>query len=225
MSPAASGADGRAGHEYQFGAALPLGGVRAGTSLLVEGSGVDGTGPLLDRLLTSGRTPGEAAVLVSTDGPAAAAARRLGGTANAGLVCCSAGAEEEVGDGLVAASVGSPADLTGIGIQFSKVADDVAVGGGSLRVGLDSISTLLMYAEDPRSVFRFVHAFTGRVTAMDALGLFVVDPEAHDERTVAMVRGPFDGRIQVRAGERGPELRVTGLAGQPDGWQPFRIED
>ena len=225
MSPAASGADGRAGHEYQFGAALPLRGVRDGTNLLVEGAGADGTGALIDQLLISGRAPGEAAVLASTDGPAAAAARRLEGAANAGVVCCNAGAEEDVGDGLVAASVGSPADLTGIGIQFSKVADAVDVGGGSLRVGVDSVSTLLMYAEDPRSAFRFVHAFTGRVAAMDALGLFVVDPEAHDERTLAMLRGPFDGRIRVRVGDRGPELRVSGLAGQPDGWQPFRIED
>lgn len=225
MSPAASGADGRAGHEYQFGAALPLGGIRAGTNLLVEGSSVDGAGALVDQLLTSGRTPGEAGVLVSTDGPGAAAVRRLEGAANVGVVCCGAGSDEVVGDGFVATSVGSPADLTGIGIQFSKVADAVGVGGGSLRVGVDSISTLLMYAEDPRSVFRFVHALTGRVTAMDALGLFVVDPEAHDERTLAMVRGPFDGRIRVRAGERSPELRVTGLAGQPDGWQPFDVED
>ena len=44
-------------------------------------------------------------------------------------------------------------------------------------------------------------------------------------RTLGMLRGPFDGRIRVRTGEAGPELRVTGLPVQPEGWQPFRIGD
>ena len=225
MTPAASGADGMADRQFQFGAGLPVGAVRGGTNVLIEGAGVDGTGALLDRMLTSGRTPGEAAVLVSTDGSPSSSRRRFDDTANLGLVCCGTGADESVGDGITVSSVGSPGDLTGIGIQFSKVADAVSVGGGSVRVGLDSLSTLLMYVEDPRSVFRFVHAFTGRVAAKGALGLFVVDPGAHDERTLSMLRGPFDGRIQVRTGDHGPELRVTGLAGQPNGWERFRLAD
>lgn len=223
MTSATPGTDGRTDRQYQFDAALPVGAVDAGTNVLVEGSGVDGAGDLLDRLLTSGRAPGEAAVLVSTDGSTGAAGRRVGDAANVGLVCCGSGPDEPV-DGVPASSVGSPGDLTGIGIQFSKVADAVTVGGG-VRVAVDSISTLLLYVEDPRSVFRFVHAFTGRIAALGALGLFAVDPEAHDDRTLAMVRGAFDGRVRVRTGDRGPELLVTGLPGQPAGWQPFRLED
>jgi len=45
-------------------ARVSVGAVDAETNVLVEGSGVDGAGDLLDRLLPSGRTPGEAAVLV-----------------------------------------------------------------------------------------------------------------------------------------------------------------
>ncbi|MEF8840550.1 MAG: hypothetical protein V5A62_02835 [Haloarculaceae archaeon] len=224
MTSATSGTDGRTDRQYQFDAALPVGAVSAGTSVLVEGTGVDGAGDLLDRMLTSGGTPGEAAVLVSTDGTVGSTARRLHGAANVGLVCCGSGSDD-AGDGITASSVGSPGDLTGIGIRFSKVAEAVSVDGGGLRVGVDSVSTLLMYVEDPRSVFRFVHAFTGRIAALDALGLFVVDPGAHDDRTLAMIRGPFDGRIRVRTGERGPELRVSGLADQTEGWQRFRLED
>lgn len=225
MSPATSGADGMGDRRFQFGADLPIGSIPAGANVLVEGTSVDGTGDLLDRMLTSGRAPGEAAVLVSTDGSTASAGRRFEGAQNVGVVCCGAGPDDGTGEGLAASSVASPGDLTGIGIQFSKVTDAVSVGGGSVRVGVDSVSTLLVYVEDPRSVFRFLHAFTGRVAAMGALGLFAIDPAAHDDRTLAMVRGPFDGRVRVRTGDRGPELRVSGLAGQPDGWERFRLED
>lgn len=225
ITSATSGTDDRTRRQYRFGAELPVGAVPAGTSLLVEGTGVDGTDDLLDRMLTAGRTPDEAAVLVSTDGSVESTERRFHGTGNVGLVCCRSAAGGNAGaDGITASSVRSPGDLTGIGIQFSKVADAVSVGRG-VRVGLDSVSTLLMYVEDPRSVFRFVHAFTGRITAMDAIGLFVVDPGAHDDRTLAMVRGPFDGLIRVRTGDGDPELRVTGLADQPEGWQRFRLAD
>lgn len=221
----ASEGDGRGDRRYQFGAEVPVGAVPAGTSLLLEGAGMDGVGDLLDRMLTAGRTPGEGAVLVSTDGSVGSTGRRFRDAANVGLVCCGGGSKGDAADGIVASSVGSPGDLTGIGIQFSKVADAVSVDGAGLRVGVDSLSTLLMYVEDPRSVFRFVHAFTGRIAAMDALGLFVLDPGVHDDRTTAMIRGPFDGRIQVRTGERGPELRVPGRTGGPDGWQRLRLAD
>ena len=66
-------------------------------------------------------------------------------------------------------------------------------------------------------MFRFVHAFTGRIAALGALGSFAVDPEAHDDLTLAMVRGAFDGRVRVRTGDRGPELLVTGCPVSPRG--------
>ncbi|PSQ09077.1 hypothetical protein BRC93_13855 [Halobacteriales archaeon QS_5_70_15] len=223
MTPTTSGRGGRTEHSFQFGSALPIGPVRAGTNVLIEGAGADGTDRLLDRILVSERGPGEAAVLVSTEEPGPSTRHRLRGADNVGLVSC--GAEiDDVPDGVTASRVGSPGDLTGIGIRFSKIAEAVS-GGGGIRVGVDSLSTLLMYVEDPRSVFRFVHAFAGRIAAVDGLGLFVVDPGIHDDRTLAMLRGPFDSRIQVRTGEHGPELRVSGLAGQGAGWQSFRLEE
>lgn len=226
MTSVTPGADGRAGYEYQFDADVPLRPVPAGTNVLIEGSDIVGANALLSRMLTSGWSPGETAVLVSTEGTPGSFGRRSDDGRNVGLVSCGALPDDVAADsGVVASSVANPGDLTGLGIQFSKVADAVSVSGGSIRVGVDSISTLTMYATDPRAAFRFVHAFTGRVTAMDALGLFTVDPSVHDERTLGMIRGPFDGIVQLRAGETGPEFRVTGLPGQSEGWQPYRLEE
>lgn len=226
MTSVTPGADERTGYEYQFDAGVPLRPIPTGTNVLIEGSAVDGAGVLLSRMLTSGWTPGEAAVLVSTEGTTGSFGRRFDDEKNVGLVTCGPVPDDVVADGgIVASSVANPGDLTGLGIQFSKVADAVSVSGGSLRVGVESISTILMYATDPRAAFRFVHAFTGRVTTMDALGLFTVDPGVHDDRTLGMIRGPFDAIVQLRAGETGPELRVTGLPGQPEGWQPYRLEE
>ncbi|WP_336136470.1 DUF7504 family protein [Natronomonas amylolytica] len=111
-----------------------------------------------------------------------------------------------------AADVGSPADLTGISMplsEFMKRADSPAIG-------FDSVSTLLYYTEEA-AVFRFLSVLTAHLRRNDGLGLFVLTPEAHDERTVRTLAQVFDGRIELDEG--GDRVRV-GAPDAPDGWQP-----
>ncbi len=92
--------------------------------------------------------------------------------------------------------VATPADLTGIGIEvarwFTRFEQDDATAG--VRFGVDSLSSMLMYADLAR-VFRFVHVLTNRVRQADGLSLFGFNPGSRDEKTVNTQL--FDGQLVV----------------------------
>jgi hypothetical protein len=203
---------------------LPLAPVRAGRTLLVEGATVDGVGAFVHRATDPG--DGEGAILVGTN----ATGRRLLDTRrNAGseadgpvyVVDCVSQQQGTTVDEPTVEGVSSPADLTGIGIRISGfyrrlAAEDIE----RVRVGLLSVSTLLMYA-DLRRVSRFVHVLTGRVASTDGVGLLALDSSAHEDQTVGTIRQLCDGRVEVRSGDEGREVRIRGLRDQPEGWTPM----
>jgi len=115
----------------------------------------------------------------------------------------------------------SAGDLTGIGIHASEFMrryhrrDDVSGVG----VGLHTLSTMLMYA-DLRRVYQFVHVLTGRVEAAGFVGGVVVDTPVADQ-SLDILKQPFDGFVEVRDDDDGPELRVRGVDVGPRSWTPF----
>lgn len=100
--------------------------------------------------------------------------------------------------------VTAPADLSGTGIALTNALADLEPLGPT-AVCFDSVTALLQYAE-VQSVFRFLHAVTGRVSNTDAVAHYHLDPAAHDDQTVATVRTLFDAVAQADA--RG-DLTVT----------------
>jgi len=89
------------------------------------------------------------------------------------------------------AVVSSPGDLTGLGIKLSQCLSAWDGQGAETTIRFDSLTTLLQFAELKRA-FRFVHVLTGRITSAGAVGYFHFDPSAHDEQTLATLRGLFD---------------------------------
>lgn len=203
---------------------LPLSPIAPATNVLVAGPALSGTQALFQRLVTPAADEG--ALVVSTGTTADKLFERFTDTAGRidhqrfGVVdCLSRRQGLDVGQPNVR-TVASPRDLTGIGIELTELYEalferDVR----QVRTGLDSISTLLMYT-DLETLFRFLHVFTGRISTADGLGVFVVDPESHDEQATRTINQLFDCRIDVR-NDGEPELRVLGLADQPTEWTPF----
>lgn len=205
---------------------LPLAPVRAGRTVLVEGTTIDGVGDFL--LRATDPADGEGAILVSTNtaGRRLLDDRRDAGceTASDGRVrvvdCVSLQQGADVDESAVK-GVSSPADLTGIGMRTTGFYRGLGEAGiERVRVGLLSVSTLLMYA-DLRRVSRFVHVLTGRIAATDGLGMLALDRGAHEEQTVSTIQQLCDGRVEVRTGDGGREVRVGGLPDQPEGWSPL----
>lgn len=203
---------------------LPIAPVRAGTTLLVRGEGLAG----VDTTVLRGVTPvdgSEGSLAVSTVDTGEAlledwADAGLPDGAAAFVVDCVSRQQGRTPTDRRVAVASAPSDLTGIGMRTAECYEalfDAEVERA--RVGLLSISTLLLYADLGR-VFRFVHTLDGRVGATDGLGLFAIDAGAHDERVLETFGQICDGTVEVRNGADGPECRVRGLDGQAPEWQP-----
>lgn len=133
-----------------------------------------------------------------------------------GVVDCTPSDVDE--DGPVV-DVGSPGDLTGVSMPVSRFLE----GAGDPVVLLDSISSILQYAEE-EPAFRFLSVLTSNVAGAGGVGLYTFDEGAHTEMTYRTFAQLFDGRVELRGrtdetGRGGAtEVRVRGVAGAPDGW-------
>lgn len=214
---------------YSMDGALPGGileEVEPGTNLLVSGPGMSGKRSLMLQLLASGAAEGEGAMVVTTREPAdtiRSEYRSATSRQDAPIWVIDAVESGATPTADRVSSVSSPGDLTGIGIEFSEFARDaVNQGVDRIRVGFDSLSPLLMYSDLQRA-FRFLHVFTSQIQTRDWVGVFVIDPDAHEDRAVNTVRQLFDGMIELRlAGDDGHrEVRVRGLAAGPSEWTPL----
>jgi hypothetical protein len=178
------------------------------------------------RYVARGLADGEGCVVVTTDRSAADVAERLreagvAATDRVGVV--DATGQAPTAD-LPVETVGSPADLTGIGIGVSKLLEQLHDAGvDGYRVLLDSLSTLLVYAEFER-VYQFVHTLTGRIGDVDGRSLTLLSSDT-DGGALGRLQGLFDGVLELREGDDGAEYRVRGGAADGDaGWQPIALE-
>jgi len=200
---------------------LPIDPIPAGTNLLVTGAPHGRTQDLLYELLAGGEDEGMLFVTTDDDGVTVAKTyEELGHTFDPGRMCLiDASQHSKDTEGAPIRHVASPSDLTGIGMEFSSLYESLRGSGLSqIRVGLSSISTLLVYAEDFRAVYRFLHTITSRIRTADGLGVFGVDPDAVEDEAFATIAQTFDARLDVREDEDGPEVRIHGLDDQPTGW-------
>jgi len=176
-----------------------------GTSLLVSGSSMDVQERIYDLLSEAGETD-ETTILISTDRGAPEVVRSLRerdafDAGRVGFIDCTGREGPEEVAGAPVRRLGSPGDLTGMSLEFAKLVDrfDDAGAGDRIRVGLVSISTLLMYT-DVRTAFRFLHVFTSRIRSGGLFGIFAMDPGMHDQQTVNTIRAVFDCEARIADG-------------------------
>jgi len=202
--------------------------VDSGSSILISGPSLTQKPQLTLQLQARGARDGHGALCVTTRDPAVDVAERyrelLGGADQHRWFIDAAGTSEagsKSGNAPIR-YIASPDDLTGIGIEFSDVAEAAEQSTTrGLRVGFDSLSMLLQYTDLQRS-FRFLHVFTSQISARDWLGLFTLDPEAHDEQAVSTIKQLFDGVIELREREDGSrEVRTQGLSTGSTEFQPL----
>lgn len=191
---------------YELGGPLGTHEVPPGTNLLVSGPPLSGKTALGYTLLEHGARQDEGNILVSnttsvervrTDTPGLFAH-----DTPVGIVDCIT---KHQGHGTLADTdlvqyASSPDDMTGIGIKSSRLLGEFYGERGLTRnrVLFVSVSTLLHYS-DVQTVFRFLHVFTSRIESADALGLFVIEVGAHDEKTMNTISQLFDGLLEVAA--------------------------
>lgn len=170
----------------------------ASGSFVVHAPPLSGTTRFVDAV--GRRRPGTTLLVAATMGVARTPPSAIESVAS--VVDCSPTESGSTG------AVASPGDLTGASMPATEflTATDRPV------LAVDSLSTFLYYADDA-TVFRFLNVLSAHVRRRDGLGLFVMTPGAHDDRTVHTYTQVVDGRIEL---ER-DRVRVE-AADAPDGW-------
>lgn len=207
---------------YEFVDQLPVRPVEPGTNILVTGPALGGIRDLVVQLLTCRESEG--LVLLTTDSQGPEAIRDYQSCAEydpARMAVVDATREGGEDDQRNIYSVNDPGDLTGLGIVFSSLYEQLYDAGFErVRTGLYTLSTLVMYTDEIQPLFRFLHTLTGRIQQADGLGVSAIDPAAQDEKTLGSITQAFDAEVQLRRRDDRHELRVRGLPDQPDGWRP-----
>jgi KaiC/GvpD/RAD55 family RecA-like ATPase len=207
----------------------PIEPIAPGTTVLVAGPALSGAERLARSIVADGVDDGEGTLFVSTGMACERLLRACREThpsidpTRMGVIDCSG---QEIGTAetdMRVKYVSTQNDLTGIGMNFSSLYESLYAdaAGGRIRTSLVSLSSLSMYV-DLRTLFQFAQTLSGRIGSAGGLGVFAIDPTAHDAKTVNTLNQAADAKIEVRETEDGEdELRVRGLSGQPDGWRAF----
>lgn len=177
-----------------------------GTCLLLTGPTRE-THEIAVDLLAMGPDREETAILISTNEPAEAVLTEFetrGALVSdlVGVVDCTTGEDPAVTAAVPVSYLSSPGDLTGMSLEVAKLVE--RLNPTRLRIGLSTISTLLMYTE-VETAFRFLHVFCSRIRTGGWLGVFTMDPAMHDPEAPNTVRALFDGELVVD--ETGIEVR------------------
>lgn len=200
--------------------------VPAGSSYLVTATQPAGRRIVLD-MLARGTGEGEGAMVVTTQEPAEAIVdafrERTGGSGTDGadglrIIDCQTETIDLDAEGTLVQNVDTPRNLTDIGIGFTNAIDAFDADGiERVRFGLLSLSVVLSYV-DQETVYRFCQTLTRGLASEGYVGLFALNVDAHDEKTINTLRRAFDGRLEVRSGAGGAEIRPTGIEGVPEEW-------
>lgn len=111
--------------------------------------------------------------------------------------------------------VGSPVDLTGMGIKFTKILDGIQrtdaarnplPGTLRIRVCINSLSSFLIYTK-LEVVYRFFHILSARIRRMNGIGIYILNPDGVDEKTLSTLKQLMNGQIEVRVDADDPAVR------------------
>ncbi len=91
-------------------------------------------------------------------------------------------------------TVDHASDLTTLGVTLGQHL--AADGSEHERFCFDSLTALLQFVDLQRA-FQFLHVVTSRVSSADAVGHYHLNPDAHDEQTLATISGLFDAVVEV----------------------------
>ncbi|MFP8890881.1 hypothetical protein ACLI4U_14100 [Natrialbaceae archaeon A-CW2] len=87
-------------------------------------------------------------------------------------------------------AITDPTDLSAIGVSVSRFCEQWG-SEYQLTVCFQSLDALLNHAP-PKTVFQFIHVLTNRLSSVDALAHFHLDPGAHEDRIVSTFGSIFD---------------------------------
>mgnify|MGYP001767821234 CR=1 FL=1 len=129
--------------------------------------------------------------------------------------------------------VGSPNDLTGMDIRFSQLTEEIMKGEFTedpnqlfptpIRYCVLSLTSMLMFRKVD-VIYQFLHVVTSKLKKMGSIGIFLINSETFDQKTVAIVKQLMNVVVEIRNDENGPALRVQGSMGVSMNWRSFSMD-
>jgi KaiC/GvpD/RAD55 family RecA-like ATPase len=216
-------------------------GLRAATNILVLAPSLTYADMIAFKLARP--DPGEWTIVMSTDERASDVVdsfKRQGASkSQIGVIdAITKSSVPNVGDTSKIKFVTSPMDLTGMGIKFSRMAEDMwkesvdADPPGPLpppvRFCINSLSTLLMYTR-LEVIYRFLHVITARVKKLEGVGIYVLNSESFDDKTLSTIKQLMSMIVEVKTVDVGMSIqryfRIVGIQGTSTPWMQFSVID
>jgi hypothetical protein len=91
-------------------------------------------------------------------------------------------------------AIADPSNLQRLGTSISEFCQRWERNDYDIYVCFDSLSALLAYTS-PEVVFQFCHVLTKRLESVNAVAHFHLDPDRHEDQTVATFQSIFDHTI------------------------------
>lgn len=130
--------------------------------------------------------------------------------------------------------VGSPNDLTGMDIRFSQMTEDIMKGAFTedpnqlfptpIRYCILSLTSMLMFRKID-VIYQFLHIVTSKLKKMGSIGVFLINSESFDQKTIAIVKQLMNMVVEIRNDEAGSSLRIQGSMGIAMNWRQFQFEE
>jgi hypothetical protein len=130
--------------------------------------------------------------------------------------------------------VGSPNDLTGMDIRFSQLTEEIMKGEFTddpnqlfptpIRYCILSLTSMLMFRKID-VIYQFLHVVTSKLKKMGSIGVFLINSETFDQKTVAIVKQLMNVVVEIRNDEMNPSMRIQGTMGMSMNWRQFQIEE
>jgi len=210
-----------------------VGGLKKGSNILLIGPSMSGKESISNHIIHDNTVKNENAVMVVTaNEPGISILERFKRLepklllSRVGLVDCIS--KKYGGDFAVENEniklVNSPEDLTAIGIKISQFFEEFFIMKRIPKIQLHiiSLSTFLMYS-NIQTVFRFLHVLTGRIKMANAIGIYVIDSEMHDQQTITAIKLLCDCMIEVKSENDKNFIRTVGILSEPTSWLEYQI--
>ena len=214
-----------------------LGGLESGTNILILAPSLS-SGNLLGYSISKPQS-GEFSILLSTDSSSIDLDEilelSLVQKSHTGIIdTVTKLSSPEAADSVRVKYVASASDLTGIGIKFSRMVEEMFRGDFSedeleifpppIRFYINSLSTLLMYRR-VEVLYQFLHVITTKLKKVEALGVYVLNRESFDERTISLMKQLMNVVIDVRKDSNQEFFSISGLSGVTSDWIAYRFEN
>lgn len=130
--------------------------------------------------------------------------------------------------------VGSPSDLTGMDIKFSQLTEEIMKGDFTndpdqlfptpIRYCILSLTSMLMFRKID-VIYQFLHVVTSKLRKIGSIGVFLLNSESFDQKTMAIVKQLMNIVIEIQNNDEGKKIRLQGSMGLAMNWKQFSFEN